>query len=81
MPPAACAPSVQAPVQVPEPLPPPQPPLCVSLPVCVRLRRQLEERCRDMDIHDLQPFFQSAAFREAGFRLGGDGQQVLLARS
>lgn len=44
-------------------------------------RRQLEERCRDMDIFDLQPFYASPAFREAGFRLSDDGQHVLLARA
>ncbi|KAL4424005.1 hypothetical protein ABPG75_001306 [Micractinium tetrahymenae] len=43
--------------------------------------RQLEERCRDMDIYDLKPFFDSEAFRDAGFRLGEGGQQVLLARA
>ena len=43
--------------------------------------RQLEERCRDMDIFDLQPFYGSTAFAEAGFRLAQGGQQVLLARS
>ena len=44
-------------------------------------RRQLEERCRDLDITDLQPFYQSPAFREAGFRLAQDGGAVLLARA
>ncbi len=46
-----------------------------------RWSRQLEERCRDLDITDLQPFFGSATFREAGFRLGADGATVLLARA
>lgn len=45
------------------------------------LSRQLEERCRDLDITDLQPFFGSVAFREAGFRLGAGGASVLLARA
>jgi len=49
------------------------PPLCGC--------RQLEERCRDLDIYDLQPFFQSRAFQEAGFLLADGGQQVLLARA
>ena len=52
-------------------------PCCACPAVC----RQLEERCRDMDIFDLQPFYASPAFGEAGFRLAQGGQQVLLARS
>jgi DNA replication licensing factor MCM2 len=43
--------------------------------------RQLEERCRDLDITDLHPFFSSATFREAGFRLGANGASVLLGRA
>lgn len=43
--------------------------------------RQLEERCRDLDIIDLKPFFESPAFSEAGFRLAPGGQVVLLARA
>ena len=55
----------------PSPPPPAHPPS----------RRQLEERCRELDLTDLQPFFASAAFREAGFRLADDQQAVLLARA
>lgn len=73
--PAACArPQPRRPFHLtalPPPSPPP-PPTCCS---------QLEERCRDLDITDLQPFFQSEAFREAGFRLADGGAQVLLARA
>lgn len=55
---------------------------CAELaPVVLTRRRQLEERCRDLDIHDLKPFFDSSAFQEAGFRLAQSGQQVLLARA
>lgn len=43
--------------------------------------RQLEERCRDLDIVDLQPFFKSATFHNAGFALSSDGSQVLLPRA
>ena len=43
--------------------------------------RQLEERCRELDILDLQPFFASPTFRDAGFTLSLDRQRVLLARA
>ncbi|KAL4856536.1 DNA replication licensing factor MCM2 [Chlorella vulgaris] len=42
--------------------------------------RQLEERCRDLDIFDLQPFLASPSFVEAGFKLAEGGQNVLLSR-
>eukprot|EP00887_Chlorella_sp_A99_P006785 scaffold2.g6785.t1 len=43
--------------------------------------RQLEERCRDLDIHDLQPFFRSATFADAGFQLAHEGTIIQLARA
>ena len=43
--------------------------------------RQLEERCRDMDITDLAPFFGSRAFADAGFALSADGNSLRLARA
>lgn len=61
-----------------------RPPLPNHLSFCPHLFwccRQLEERCRDMDIYDLQPFYASATFREAGFRLAEGGGSVMLARA
>ena len=43
--------------------------------------RQLEERCRDLDIHDLQPFLRSKDFRTAGFVLDGETNTILLSRA
>ena len=44
-------------------------------------RLQLEERCRDLDIQDLQPFYQSRAFVEAGFALAHEGTTIKLPRA
>jgi hypothetical protein len=55
------------------------PPPCT--PALAWPRRQLEERCRDLEIFDLQPFFGSDAFTEAGFRLAPGGHSVLLGRA
>lgn len=43
--------------------------------------RQLEERCRDLDIYDLAPFLSSLEFENAGFRLDDGGATILLARA
>jgi hypothetical protein len=43
--------------------------------------RQLEERCRELDITDLQPFLGSEAFKEAGFSLASGGHEILLPRA
>jgi DNA replication licensing factor MCM2 len=42
--------------------------------------RRLDERCRELDILDLQPFFESAAFADARFSLSEDGGVIRLAR-
>ena len=42
---------------------------------------QLEERCRDLDITDLQPFYKSATFRDAGFTLGEGDNMIRLGRA
>lgn len=42
--------------------------------------RQLEERCRDLDIYDLAPFFESGEFSKAGFVLEEGGATILLKR-
>ncbi|GAB4814991.1 hypothetical protein N2152v2_002037 [Parachlorella kessleri] len=42
--------------------------------------RKLEERMREMDVTDLQPFFASAVFGEAGFQLTDDRRSIRLAR-
>ena len=42
--------------------------------------RQLEERCRDLDIHDLQPFFRSPAFIDSGFELAQEKTIIRLPR-
>ncbi|KAL6769494.1 MCM2 [Auxenochlorella protothecoides x Auxenochlorella symbiontica] len=42
--------------------------------------RQLEERCKDLDILELGPFFASSTFSGAGFSLSEDGARVLLSR-
>lgn len=51
---------------------PPAPPL--------QNKRQLEERCKDLDILELGPFFASSTFSGAGFSLSEDGARVLLSR-
>jgi DNA replication licensing factor MCM2 len=43
--------------------------------------RQLEERCRDLDITDLAPFFDSPEFAGAGFVLADAGVNIRLARA
>ena len=43
--------------------------------------RQLEERCRDLDIYDLAPFLTSREFSQAGFTLDEGGATILLARA
>ncbi|KDD72684.1 hypothetical protein H632_c3029p1 [Helicosporidium sp. ATCC 50920] len=40
----------------------------------------LEQRARELDLHDLGPFFKSEAFRQAGFALSDDAKTILLAR-
>jgi DNA replication licensing factor MCM2 len=42
--------------------------------------RQLEERCREMDVLDLTPFFNGDMFRHAGFVLHPERSVILLAR-
>lgn len=43
--------------------------------------RQLEERCRDLDIYDMAPFFASDDFRKSGFKLDEGQATILLARA
>ena len=43
--------------------------------------RQLEERCRDLDIYDLAPFLSSQEFGNAGFKLDDGGATILLSRA
>ena len=43
--------------------------------------RQLEERCRDLDIFDLAPFLQSTDFQNAGFTFDASTQRILLSRN
>ncbi len=43
--------------------------------------RQLEERCRDLDIVDLGPFLASAEFKAAGFELAEGGATIRLPRN
>lgn len=43
--------------------------------------RQLEERCRDLDIYDLGPFLVSEEFTRAGFQLDEATASVLLKRA
>ena len=38
--------------------------------------RQLEERCYDLDIHDLQPFFRSPAFIASGYEHAQDSTVI-----
>lgn len=44
------------------------------------LVRQLEERCRELDIYDLTPFFASTSFAKAGFKLTHDKTSIILSR-
>jgi DNA replication licensing factor MCM2 len=43
--------------------------------------RQLEERCRELDIFDLAPFMASEEFTGAGFKVEDGGATILLARA
>lgn len=43
--------------------------------------RQLEERCRDLDIQDLDPFLVSNEFSSAGFTLDRSSNMILLSRA
>ncbi len=43
--------------------------------------RQLEERCRDLDIYDLGPFLSSEDFAKSGFTLDEGHATILLARA
>lgn len=53
------------------PLPLPRPPAC----------SKLEERMREMEVTDLQPFLRSRTFADAGFSLSDDGRIIKLARA
>lgn len=43
--------------------------------------RQLEERCKDLDIYDVSPFLNSHEFVRAGFKLDESSSAILLART
>ena len=42
---------------------------------------QLEDRCRDLDIYDLEPFMASEEFGKAGFRVDEHRSNILLSRA
>jgi len=43
--------------------------------------RQLEERCRDLEVYDLAPFLASEEFSKAGFEMDEENAVVLLRRA
>ncbi len=46
----------------------------------LEMHRKLEECMRELDIYDLEPFYSSAAFAEAGFSLAPNNERVILKR-